>query len=100
MTNRDSLNELFSSFDQKFGELDVLIHAAGINVAMRSMQELTPENWDRLIEINLTGSYNVTRLALERMRPRKKGLIILINSVAGEDLYRWEALDTTPLNLE
>jgi len=83
VTNRDSLNELFSSFDQKFGELDILIHAAGINVAMRSMQELTPLDWDRLIEINLTGSYNVTRLALERMRSRKKGLIILINSVAG-----------------
>ena len=83
VTNRDSLNKLFTSFDQKFGELDILIHAAGINIAMRSMQELTPENWDRLIEINLTGSYNVTRLALERMRSRRKGLIILINSVAG-----------------
>ena len=83
VTNRDSLNKLFTSFDQKFGELDILIHAAGINIAMRSMQELTPENWDHLIEINLTGSYNVTRLALERMRPRRKGLIILINSVAG-----------------
>ena len=69
-----------SLFDQKFGELDILIHAAGINIAMRSMQELTPENWDRLIEINLTGSYNVTCLALERMRSRSKGLIILINS--------------------
>ena len=56
----------------EFGELDILIHAAGINVALRSMQELTPENWDRLIQINLTGSYNVTRLALERMRSAQK----------------------------
>jgi NADP-dependent 3-hydroxy acid dehydrogenase YdfG len=47
------------------------------------MEELTPEEWDRLIQINLTGSYNVARLALARMRLRKKGLIILINSVAG-----------------
>ncbi len=47
------------------------------------MQELEPEEWDRLIQINLTGSYNVMRLTLDRMRPRKKGLVILINSVAG-----------------
>ena len=83
VTQRESLNELFSCIDQELGELDVLIHAAGINVALRSMQELTPEDWDRLIQINLTGSYNVTRLALERMRPHKKGLIVLVNSVAG-----------------
>lgn len=83
VSNRESLDELFSWFDDQVGELDYLIHAAGINVAMRSMEELTPEDWDRLIQINLTGSYNVLRLALERMRPRRKGLIILINSVAG-----------------
>jgi NADP-dependent 3-hydroxy acid dehydrogenase YdfG len=48
------------------------------------MEELSPEDWDRLIQINLTGSYNVLRLALKRMRPQKKGLIFLINSVAGK----------------
>jgi NADP-dependent 3-hydroxy acid dehydrogenase YdfG len=48
------------------------------------MEELSPEDWDRLIQINLTGSYNVLRLALKRMRPQKKGLIVLINSVAGK----------------
>ena len=83
VTDRTSLNELFDWYDKKIGELDILIHAAGINVALRSMEELTPEEWDRLIQINLTGSYNVARLALARMRLRKKGLIILINSVAG-----------------
>ena len=50
---------------------------------MRSMQELDPKDWDRLIEINLTGSYNVLRLTLDRMRTQKNGLVILINSVAG-----------------
>ena len=73
VTDRTSLNELFDWYDKKIGELDILIHAAGINVALRSMEELTPEEWDRLIQINLTGSYNVARLALARMRLRKKG---------------------------
>ena len=83
VTVRSSLDELFTRFDNEIGALDFLVHAAGINIAMRSMQELQPEEWDRLIQINLTGSYNVMRLTLDRMRPRKKGLVILINSVAG-----------------
>ncbi len=84
VTDRNSINDLFQWFDTEFGTLDYLVHAAGINVAMRSMEELSPEDWDRLIQINLTGSYNVLRLALKRMRPKKKGLIVLINSVAGK----------------
>jgi NADP-dependent 3-hydroxy acid dehydrogenase YdfG len=84
VTDRNSLEDLFQWFDVEFGTLDYLVHAAGINVAMRSMEELAPEDWDRLIQINLTGSYNVLRLALKRMRPQKKGLIFLINSVAGK----------------
>lgn len=84
VTDRNSINDLFQWFDNELGTLDYLVHAAGINVAMRSMEELSPEDWDRLIQINLTGSYNVLRLALKRMRPQKKGLIFLINSVAGK----------------
>jgi len=84
VTDRNSLEDLFQWFDFEVGSLDYLVHAAGINVAMRSMEELSPDDWDRLIQINLTGSYNVLRLTLNRMRPLKKGLIVLINSVAGK----------------
>ena len=84
VTDRNSLEDLFQWFDVEFGSLDYLVHAAGINVAMRSMEELSPDDWDKLIQINLTGSYNVLRLTLNRMRPQNKGLIVLINSVAGK----------------
>ena len=84
VTDRKSLENLFQWFDVEFGTLDYLVHAAGINVAMRSMEELSPDDWDRLIQINLTGSYNVLRLTLNRMRPQKRGLVVLINSVAGK----------------
>ena len=83
VTNRDSVADLFSWFDNEVGEIDVLINAAGINIANRSMEELAPEEWDRVININLTGAYNCMKEALDRMRPRQAGLIILINSVAG-----------------
>jgi NADP-dependent 3-hydroxy acid dehydrogenase YdfG len=83
VTDRKSVAKLFSWFEHEVGEIDVLINAAGINIANRSMEELDSEEWDRVIKINLTGAYNCIKEALDRMRPRKSGLIILINSVAG-----------------
>ena len=83
VTDRKSVRSLFSWFGEHVGELDVLINAAGINVANRSMEKLDPEEWDQLIQINLTGAYNCLKEALNIMRPRNSGLVILINSVAG-----------------
>ena len=51
--NRSSVRDLFSWFDQEFGELDILIHAAGVNFANRSLRDLTEKEWDRLININV-----------------------------------------------
>ncbi|MBT7650848.1 MAG: SDR family oxidoreductase, partial [Opitutae bacterium] len=83
VTDRSSVGMLFDWFDEEFGSLDILVHAAGLNIVNRSMQELEPEDWDQLIETNLTGSFNILTPALKRMREKQKGLIILINSVAG-----------------
>ena len=84
VTDRKSVDKLFEWFDENFGNLDVVVHAAGLNIADRSMRELIPEDWDRLIDTNLTGSYNILSPTLMRMRKQKKGLVILINSVAGK----------------
>jgi NADP-dependent 3-hydroxy acid dehydrogenase YdfG len=84
VTDRDSVADLFLWFDQNIGNLDVLINAAGVNIANRSMQDLDPSDWDKLIQINLTGAFNCMSEALKQMRPAKSGLIISINSVAGK----------------
>ena len=85
MVDRSSVQSLLDWYDDSFGDLDILVHAAGLNVPNRTMQELTPDDWDRLIQTNLTGSFNLLSPALHRMLfPRKQGLVILINSVAGK----------------
>ena len=84
VSDRDSLTALYDWFDGQFGKLDLLVHAAGINVPKRAMTELAPEDWDTTLQINLTGAYDSLRLALERMRPNKNGLVVLINSVSGK----------------
>lgn len=83
VTDRASVSSLFSWFEDNIGEIDILVHAAGINIANRTMEQLDPDEWDKVIKINLTGAYNCLQATLLKMRPRKSGLIILINSVAG-----------------
>ena len=84
VADRESLASLFSWFDEEMGALDILVNAAGINVPKRTMPELSTEDWDAVIQVNLTGAFDCMRLALERMRPKKDGLIVMINSVSGK----------------
>jgi NAD(P)-dependent dehydrogenase (short-subunit alcohol dehydrogenase family) len=84
VADRESLERLFHWFDEELGELNILVNTAGINVPKRAINELSGKDWDAVMKINLTGAFDCMRLALERMRPRKDGLIVMINSVAGK----------------
>ncbi len=84
LTDRKSVSNLFDWFDKAVGKIEILINAAGINIPNRTISSITSEEWDKVININLTGSFNCLKETLSRMRIRKSGLIILINSVAGK----------------
>ena len=84
VSDRHSLANLFDWFDAQLGKLDVMVNAAGINIPKRAMQDLSPEEWDKVLKINLTGAFDCLRLALDRMRPQKDGLVVMINSVSGK----------------
>ena len=84
VADRASLDTLFSWFDDEMGNLDILVNAAGINIPRRSMTKLSPDDWDTILKVNLTGAYDCLRMALDRMRPRKDGLVVMINSVSGK----------------
>ena len=81
---RQSIDSLFSWFDDQFGSLDVMVNAAGINVPDRAMTDIAPETWDTVLKINLTGAFDCLRFALDRMRPQEDGLVVMINSVSGK----------------
>ena len=49
----------------------------------RSMEECSPDDWDKVMRINATGAYNMMHAVLPQMRERKDGLIINISSIAG-----------------
>ena len=84
VSDRLQVQALFEWVDSEFGPLDILVLSAGVNIARRRMVDLDPADWDRLIAINTTGTYNCMREGLVRMRPRRSGLIVSISSIAGK----------------
>jgi NADP-dependent 3-hydroxy acid dehydrogenase YdfG len=84
VSDRQSVNALFSWVNKALGPLDILINAAGVNIKTRSMSEMTPEQFDQVMAINTTGVYNCMFAALPGMRAKKDGVIINISSTSGK----------------
>lgn len=84
VADRRSVETLVQSTTEKLGRIDLLVHAAGVNIKNRSMAEMQPEQWDQIMAINATGAYNCMWAVLPQMRQRKGGLIVNITSVAGK----------------
>ena len=67
-----------------FGQVDVLVNAAGTNVPGRSLQALSQQNYRRLLDTNLHGAYYCIQAFLPAMRERHSGTIVNIVSDAGK----------------
>jgi NAD(P)-dependent dehydrogenase (short-subunit alcohol dehydrogenase family) len=71
----------------ELGRVDILVNNAGLNImgTGRRLENLTPEDWDMVIRINLTGQYNMFHAAFQPMRAQKDGLIINVISTAAKN---------------
>ena len=58
VADRAAVNSLFEWLDETLGPLDILVNSAGINVPNRAITEVTPDDWDRMLAINVTGAFN------------------------------------------
>ena len=67
------------------GEVDVLINNAGIALPQKCMQEVTPEEYDRLFAVNVRGMFLLTKALIPGMIRRKSGSIVNLSSVWGVD---------------
>jgi len=67
---------------QHFGALDVLVNNAGVGEFGRRLHELEDETWARVLDVNLTGVFRMTRAAVVEMLKRSRGSIVNISSIA------------------
>jgi NAD(P)-dependent dehydrogenase (short-subunit alcohol dehydrogenase family) len=67
----------------RFGDVDVLVNSAGINVPRRSLAALSVDDWNRVLATNLHGAYYCVQAFLPGMRARGTGTIVNINSDVG-----------------
>src|SRR5688572_10190232 len=65
------------------GRLDILVNNAGITVD-KTVRRMTPEEWDRVVQVNLSGAFYLSRAILQHMLDRGSGRIINISSIIGE----------------
>jgi NAD(P)-dependent dehydrogenase (short-subunit alcohol dehydrogenase family) len=82
VSDRGAVNAAAKRLLDRHKRVDILVNNAGINVVNRRLDEVTPEDWDRVLAINLTGAFNVAMAAMPAMRAQKDGLIINVASTA------------------
>jgi NAD(P)-dependent dehydrogenase (short-subunit alcohol dehydrogenase family) len=83
VADRPSVQRLFDEATAKLGGLDVLVNNAGVAGPTAQVEEMHPDDWDRCLNICLTGQFNCTRLAVPLLRQSSNGSIINLSSAAG-----------------
>ena len=76
-----SVQSMFDAVERELGAIDILINCAGIDGKQAPSWEIEPDDWKKVIDVNLYGSFYCSRLALKSMVARKKGVILNISSV-------------------
>ena len=84
VTSASDVERAFESMLCEFSVLDVLVNNAGTGIR-KPFEQMTPDEWDRLIDLNLRGVLRCTCAALTHMRRRGQGCIINIASRAGQE---------------
>ncbi len=69
--------------EDEFGGLDVVLHAVGINIRKPSLQ-LEPDEWLKVLKVNLDSAFWLAQAAGRHMVPRQSGRIILVSSVSSQ----------------
>lgn len=80
--NSTDIDKLVATTLERFGRIDVLVYATGTNIPDRSLEVLSNETWDMMIQTNLTGAFYCTQAVLPAMRAQRDGLIIYVSSGA------------------
>ncbi|HWH40005.1 MAG TPA: SDR family oxidoreductase [Usitatibacter sp.] len=87
VSKRQDIERMVADSVDALGGLDVLVNNAGISGPTAPVAELDPDAWEKVMQVDLTGTFNVTRLAIPHLKKSEAGVIIVMSSVAGRFGY-------------
>lgn len=82
VSNGEEVKNAVKEVIGRFGRIDILVNNAGI-YPFKQFTEMTEQDWDKVLNVNLKGVFHFTRFVLPKMMEQRKGKIINIASVAG-----------------
>lgn len=83
LTDREDVAATVEALEEETGGIDILVNNAGMVDARDRIENFDDDIWDRDIDTNLTGAYNITREVYPHMKEREWGRIINMSSMAG-----------------
>ena len=82
VTDESQVQRLFSGAVEHLGQVDVVVNNAGLG-GTTDLVDMTDEQWSRVLDVSLTGTFRCTRAALRHMLPRRSGVVVNNASVLG-----------------
>jgi NAD(P)-dependent dehydrogenase (short-subunit alcohol dehydrogenase family) len=86
-SKRSDVEALIPAAVEVLGGLDVLVNNAGISGPTAPVEEMDPNKWEAVMNVNLNGTFNVTRLAIPHLKKSSAGGIIIMSSLGGRFGY-------------
>ena len=83
MASRTAIERMVPEAVAALGGLDVLVNNAGIAGPTQPVDKMPPAEWDKVVAVNLTAMFDVSRLAIPHLKKSKAGCIINLSSIAG-----------------
>jgi 3-oxoacyl-[acyl-carrier protein] reductase len=83
ITKSAEVKAMVNQVQKTFGRIDILVNNAGI-IRRGTIETVTEEDWDRVIEVNLKGTFNCCKAVVEFMKQQGYGKIVNVSSIAGK----------------
>ena len=91
VAEEEQVKDMVKKSIDELGKIDILVNNAGIIVAVKPLWEVTKEEWDRIVAVDLTGTFLCCKYVLPHMMEQKSGKIINMGSIQGRQGLRGQA---------